>query len=331
MNKPLFTVFIVAYYPPKYLPIAVKSITNQTYKNIEIILVNHGAHVDSINYINKVQEADDRVKVINYKHNLYTPSDPMRIIEPWNKVLEVSTGEYIMQISDDNFLSDNYIEKMVKLFQENKECTTAAGLITSVNSKGEIKGNRISNYRSRYMPGHFLVLDRLRSGKSTIFSSSGGGSVFAIRKESLVDAGGYHKEVDDSIEYGIVPFGITGFDEDAVYYWRHHAQQTNKKASEYGWIGAKEKLDMVEDQELYERWRVFGDSTANHVVKIITKNLYKNVAWFTVSNLFRFKIKPSFRIYTSIGFHPYIAFFAIPYFMFSQLKTKIINFVSKAL
>jgi glycosyltransferase involved in cell wall biosynthesis len=330
MNNPLFTVFIVAYYPPKYLTIAVDSIINQTYKKLEIILVNHGAHIDTVVFLNKVKDVDDRVKIINYDHNLYIPSDPMRIIDPWNKVLDVSTGEYILQLSDDNILSKNYIEKMVALFCENKACTTAAGLQTAIDSEGKIeKKIRDSDYRPRYMPGRFLALDRLRNGKSKMFASPGGGSVFAIKKKSLVDAGGYHKEVEQAIEYGIVPFGVTGFDEDAVYYWRHHAEQTNKLASAYGWIGAKERLDMIKDHGIYNRWKVFGNSEAEHVVKEITRKTYKNVAWWTVVNLLRRRIKPSFRVYFSISFSPYVTFFAIPYFTAIQLKTRVINLVKR--
>ena len=66
MNKPLFTVFVIAYYPPKYLTIVVESIMNQTYDNLEIILVNHAAHTDTVDYINKVRDADHRIKIINY-------------------------------------------------------------------------------------------------------------------------------------------------------------------------------------------------------------------------------------------------------------------------
>jgi len=328
LNNPLFTVFVVAFYPPKYLPIAVESIMNQTYDNLEIILVNHGAHINTINYINKVSKKDNRVRVVHYEHNLYSDSDPMSIVSPWNKVLEVSTGEYIMQIADDNILSNNYVEKMVKLFQENKECITAAGLVTSIDSQGRAQydsSTRESNYRSRYMPGHVLILDQLRKGKSPLFSSNGGGSIFAIKRELLVNIGGYHKAVEEAIEFGIVPFGDTGFDDTAVYYWRHHSQQTNKKFSKMGWIGSKERLDMIKEHEIYKRWKVFGTSKANYVVKTIVDNTYKEVAWKFVENLFMFNIKAAFRIYNSVNFQLYATFILIPIFMSIQLKTKIIN------
>jgi len=326
MNKPLFTVFVIAYYPPKYLTIVVESIMNQTYDNLEIILVNHAAHTDTVDYINKVRDADHRIKIINYEYNLITASPPESGIIVWNKVLSVSKGKYILHISDDNVLSNNYIEKMVGLFENNKECTTAAGQVVTIDCNGEIEtkkienGVRTSNYRPIYMPGHLLALDRLRKGRSRMFSSPGGGSIFAIKKSALVDAGGYHKGVERGIDFGIVPFGITGFDEDAVFYWRHHSRQLNQELLETGCVGSKENLDLIEDCNIYGKWKVFGDSVANYVVKELVRIEYKNAAWWLVKQLYRFRIKSAFSLFSAVGFKPYFIFIAIPFFMVIQLK-----------
>jgi len=84
-------------------------------------------------------------------------------------------------------------------------------------------------------------------------------------------------------------------------------------------------LDMIKEHEIYKRWKVFGTSKANYVVKTIVDNTYKEVAWKFVENLFMFNIKAAFRIYNSVNFQLYATFILIPIFMSIQLKTKIIN------
>ena len=119
----------------------------------------------------------------------------------------------------------DYVERMVRLFEDNPDCTTAAGRYVSIYEDDSVNkeelNNRKTNFRPRYMPGHELALATLkRKDAGTIFSAPG--TIFTLKRDVFLKYGGFHRAIEWSQLYGIVPFGVTGFDEDAIYYWRRH-------------------------------------------------------------------------------------------------------------
>ena len=68
-DSDLISVIVPVYNSEKYLNICVESILKQTYKNIEVILINDGSTDASLSICNKYKELDKRVIVINQKNN----------------------------------------------------------------------------------------------------------------------------------------------------------------------------------------------------------------------------------------------------------------------
>jgi hypothetical protein len=191
---------------------------------------------------------------------------------------------------------------MVALFQGNPECTTAAGLPVSIDIDGKVNESHLRdrNMRPKYTPGRTLALDYL-SGSGKMFSSPG--TIFTIKRDVLLKAGGYHRSIEFSHVYGIVPFGVTGFDPTALFYWRHHEGQLNKQLSGKGWIGTDESLDLLEDWNLEERWSVFGADVARHFVGSYKKDVYDRAAVWFVVNLYSFRPRPAIRIMRNVWSH----------------------------
>ena len=61
----LISIVVPIYNSEKYLTKCIQSICNQTYQELQIILVNDGSKDNSINICNKFSEADNRIVVIN--------------------------------------------------------------------------------------------------------------------------------------------------------------------------------------------------------------------------------------------------------------------------
>jgi glycosyltransferase involved in cell wall biosynthesis len=284
VRKPkLFTVILHTYNRPHYLKISVDALLNQTYDNLEIILIDDGAKKETKECLYEFERKDKRVKLLHYKENQFRYDDPHRIIYVcFNDALKMSTGNYVWHQDDDDVLAEDYIEKMVNLFQGNLECISAAGLPVSIDANGKILISEIydrkSNYRPRYMSGRHLCLECLK-GKNNLFSSPG--QIFSFDRDILIKYGGFHASYEYHQLYGIVPFGITGFDDSAYLYWRRHEGQLNKKLSSKGWIGTKEVLSMIDDIDLRKKWSVYGANTASWVVhKIKTHQAYTAAMWF---------------------------------------------------
>ena len=266
--SPKFTTILHTYNRPAFLRQSASALLEQTYEHIEVILINNGATEETREVLHEFESKDKRVRLLHFKENQYKPWDPHRMIDVcFNSALEMSTGDYIWHQDDDDFIAEDYIEKMVTLFQGNGNCTSAAGLVALIDGQGDIMANenpRGSNYRPRYMPGHILALEALR-GSSVMYGYPG--QIFSFKRDALLKYGGFHRSYESHQLYGIMPFGITGFDETAYFYWRRHEGQLNKILSANGWIGTKEMFSLANDLGLEDKWKIYGDDTARYVVK----------------------------------------------------------------
>ncbi len=106
-ERELVSVVIPTYKRPKKLERALKSVINQTYENLEIIVVNDAPETD----LNHITGLDDRVKLINHKENKGAPAAR-------NTGIKDSKGEYIAFLDDDDEWLPKKIEEQTSKFDE---------------------------------------------------------------------------------------------------------------------------------------------------------------------------------------------------------------------
>lgn len=273
MTARLFTAIVDTFYRPEMLKEAVEALRRQTYKNLEIILVDNAATPATKKCLLEAAAADPRVKLLRFETNQYSADDPLMMLDTClNAALKEATGDFVWYQADDDYLADDYAEKMVALFHGNADCVTASGRSVAVDEKGRRLDPepRKSNFRPRYMDGRELAQDYLRGGRR-LFSEPG--TIFTVRRDALIKAGGFHRSIELSQLYGIVPFGIAGFDETAVQYWRRHEGQLNKALSARGWLGIDETRSLMRDWRIAERWSVFGNDAAREVAEGVERQL----------------------------------------------------------
>lgn len=116
-NEPLVTVGMPAYNHEKYIKEAILSTIEQTYKNIEFIIINDGS-TDNTDKIIKELENDCKNRFVNF---IYINQDNKGISYTLNKILNLAKGEYITFISSDDTQVKNKIEEGVKFFLQNPE------------------------------------------------------------------------------------------------------------------------------------------------------------------------------------------------------------------
>ncbi len=90
----------------------INSIVKQTYKNIEIILINDGSNDKSENICLKYKKKDNRIKYI-YKEN-------EGISKTRNKGLKLCTGDYLCWCDSDDYYNENYIKVLYNQMKINK-------------------------------------------------------------------------------------------------------------------------------------------------------------------------------------------------------------------
>ena len=304
----MFTITTEVYWGLPLFKQTIESILNQTYKNIELIIVNNGASKEIISYINRIKEQDERVVIISYEENKFSWDDPLLyVVECGNAALKAAKGDYFFRTSYDDPLSLDYVERMVRLFENNPKCTTAAGRPVSIDMDNNVNeeelNNRKSNFRPTYMPGHILALETLKGKQQNMFSAPG--VIFTIKRDVFLNYGGFHRSVELSQLYGIVPLGETGFDEDAIYYWRRHEGQLNKILNARGTVFVDDTISLLRDWEIEKRWQVFGKDTAREVVTTITRDALTSPADWFYFNLSSLRVRSSLRIIRGAWKHPY--------------------------
>lgn len=101
----LISIIIPIYNLEIYLENCIDSIINQTYKNIEIILVDDCSTDGSINICRTYEKRDNRVKVVEKKQN--EGAGMAR-----NAGIEIAQGQCIMFIDGDDFVANNYVNEI---------------------------------------------------------------------------------------------------------------------------------------------------------------------------------------------------------------------------
>lgn len=107
------SIIVPIYNVEKFLDQCISSILNQTYKNLEVILVNDGSEDNSSNIMEKYLKEDNRIKIITKKNGGLSSTR--------NVGIDVSTGDYIMHVDGDDFINKDTIENMVTEIINSKE------------------------------------------------------------------------------------------------------------------------------------------------------------------------------------------------------------------
>lgn len=104
-NTPLLSVIVPVYNVEAYVARCVESILNQTYKNLEVILVDDGATDASGAICDTFAAQDPRVRVIHKENGGLSSAR--------NAGLETATGEYITFVDSDDWIEGDALEKLL--------------------------------------------------------------------------------------------------------------------------------------------------------------------------------------------------------------------------
>ena len=132
--NPLVSIIIPIYNTEKYLVECIDSVLNQTYKNLEIILVNDGSTDNSGIICAKYANKDNRIKVIHQINK--------GVSEARNTGLNIAKGDFINFIDSDDYIDLDEIEILVKNRVENGVVCNGS-IVLYKNRKIVKKSNKI--------------------------------------------------------------------------------------------------------------------------------------------------------------------------------------------
>jgi glycosyltransferase involved in cell wall biosynthesis len=207
MNTPKVTVYITNYNYGHYIEKAINSVINQSFKDIEIFIIDDGSTDNSKEIIEKYT-AHDNIEIIYQKNK--------GLIVTNNIALRLAQGDYIMRLDADDYLDENAIKLMVDTLDEDSEL----GLV---------------------FPNYFIVDEneniinlrlRIPSEENNVKDNPAHGACTLIRTKCLRSIGGYDESFTCQDGYFLwinffSRFKTKNIETPLFYYRRHNSNLTN--------------------------------------------------------------------------------------------------------
>lgn len=199
MDKPLISILIPVYNREKLVGETIESAINQTYKNIEIIIVDNCSTDNTWQVLEHYAALDNRIRLFKNKENI----GPVR---NWKRCIDEAKGEYSKILFSDDLISENFVEDTLKCFKKD-----IAFVLTPFKVFGQDKDFKSGSYENineitteEYL-NNILLIDKFK------FPVSPGAALF--RTEDLINS----LEVDIPNQL-MLDFNTSGAGNDLLLY-----------------------------------------------------------------------------------------------------------------
>ena len=157
MTGPLISVGIPTYNRAKSLERTLECICNQTYSNLEILVSDNCSSDPEVRrVVERRSQIDSRIKATFSNENHGAGFN-------FRKVLALSTGQYFMWASDDDYWKANFIERLYTLFKNDRDAVIAFCDMDARNFDGTISNNYKPFYETFTAYDSRMAFRRVRS------------------------------------------------------------------------------------------------------------------------------------------------------------------------
>ena len=146
--RPKISVIIPVYNTEKYVETSVRSVMNQTYRNLEIICVNDGSTDGSLEILNRLAEEDDRIIVLTKENG--------GLGDTRNYGIAHSSSEWLSFLDSDDTLSLDAFEKLSEAFEYSPDMIHFGINVVSEDGSA-VDPKDVKYYRIRYEGLHNLT------------------------------------------------------------------------------------------------------------------------------------------------------------------------------
>ncbi|MFT5698310.1 MAG: GT2 family glycosyltransferase [Desulforhopalus sp.] len=162
-----------------YLEKAIYSVINQTYKNIELVIVEDGS--------NKAQNLISQFKNFNI---VYKPVEKMGRCNAGNVGLEAATGDFFNFLDEDDLLFCDHVETLINAISVNPACGAVWSSAFSIQT--EVSEDKCHYYERNYTLGHTVEPDN----KTILVSNYFPIQAVLFRRECYDKLGGFDPEIN---------------------------------------------------------------------------------------------------------------------------------------
>ena len=198
-----------------------------------------------------------------------------------NEALNIANGDLVFYLSDDDWVDKNFFNIITKHFISNHECISAIGRVRSFYNNNRIEDYPIKN-QPTYMEGKDICIDKALNINK--FDQSNPGHSYVFKTDVLKYYGGFSAPLEIHQLFGVVAFGKSAFDKEAIMYWRRHQGQLNKLLNKNCYFEGDYILNLLNNNEnnIISNWiKYHGKNDAkkieNYFYEIVLYSFYKTL------------------------------------------------------
>lgn len=234
---PKVSVIIPNYKHAHWLPQRIESVLNQTFTDIEVLILDDCSPDNSLEVIYGYAEKDKRIQVIENKQNTGST------FKQWNKGVSIATGDYIWIAESDDYAELNFLETLLPYLEDDKQIVLAYAQSTIVDEKGETIISYNQNYNWIYDTNrwaeNFISEGKHEAANYLIYHNCiPNASGVLMRRDKFLEVGGADESMTlngDWFFYAkLLMKGKVAFNAQHLNYFRKHtATQRAKGAGTY--------------------------------------------------------------------------------------------------
>lgn len=227
-----YSIVVPIYKVEKYIRECIDSIIRQTYKNIEIILVDDGSPDTCPDICNAYAVVDDRIIVVHKENG--------GLVSARKAGAQIATGDYVFCVDGDDYISEDYIEKFNRIIELYEYDIICCGYYQA--AKDGLHKNLLPQREGAYDSADIeneIFPSLIRSDKDEVFLPTVWGKAF--KRELYLK---YQMIVCDDITMGedgavTIPL-ISNINSmyvihDALYYYRYNESSMTKVKKPLSW------------------------------------------------------------------------------------------------
>ncbi len=210
--QPVVSILIPVFNSLPYIKEALESILNQTYINLEIVIINDGSNDGTEQVLRNYASKHKSIKLIDQKNQ--------GICAALNNGIEICSGKYIARMDSDDIMHPQRIELQVKFMEENPNISILGTAIQYIDLNGHL--------------GRYHFYPKSSSISSMIFHESPVAHPTAfVRKEVFLQIGNYRENLYPAEDYDLwlrafsADIKIENLQKVLLYYRVHNANTSS--------------------------------------------------------------------------------------------------------
>ena len=253
MDKELISIVIPIYNVEKYITKCIESVRQQTYKNIEIILIDDGSPDNCGKICDEYTKIDNRIQVIHKENG--------GLSDARNTGIDIAKGNYIVFVDSDDFIELTFVEELYNAIVKNNAEISICN-INIINEKNKKIGK--TGYEDMMIVKGKTILEKICQQKNIIESIVAWNKMYSIKffKTYKYPVGKIHE--DEFLTYKILYQAdkVAIINKYLYNYRKNNESIVGKKFN-------KQRLDLID--ALFERIDFYKKNNENYLYLMTMK------------------------------------------------------------